>query len=97
MDFVSAVDLKLAEEYKAHITSLAPSIGMQLRNATIDGFSSASESLLGIVLFFAESGPTLILWLAILFVPARMLWRRYQRLRALGSPLRSLRMANTPQ
>ena len=69
MDFVSAVDLKLAEEYKAHITSLAPSIGMQLRNATIDGFSSASESLLGIVLFFAESRPTLILWLAILFVP----------------------------
>jgi hypothetical protein len=60
---------------------------MQLRNATINGFRSASESVLDIVLFFAEFGPTVLLWLAILLLPARMLWRRYQRLRALGSPL----------
>jgi len=58
---------------------------MQLRNAIINGFRSASESVLGIVLFFAESGPTLLLWLVILFVPARLLWRRYRRAQALGS------------
>ncbi len=84
VDF-STIDLKLAEEYKAQLTSPAPSIGMQLRNATINGFRSASESVLGIVLFFAESGPTLLLWLVILFVPARLLWRRYRRAQALGS------------
>jgi len=84
VDF-STIDLKLAEEYKAQLTSPAPSIGMQLRNATINGFRSASESVLGMVLFFAESGPTLLLWLVILFVPARLLWRRYQRAQALGS------------
>jgi hypothetical protein len=86
VDFAT-IDLKLAEEYKAQLTSPAPSIGMQLRNATINGFRSAAEGVLGVVLFFAESGPTLLLWFAILFIPARMLWRRYQRFRALSSPL----------
>jgi len=86
VDFAS-IDLKLAEEYKAQLTSPAPSIGMRFRNAIINGFRSASESLLGIVLFFAESAPTFLLWLAILLLPARMLWRRYRRAHALGSPL----------
>jgi hypothetical protein len=86
VDF-STIDLKLAEEYKAQLTSPAPSVGMQLRNASINGFRSAAEGVLGVVLFFAESGPTLLLWFAILFIPARMLWRRYQRARVMGSPL----------
>jgi hypothetical protein len=86
VDF-STIDLKLAEEYKAQLTSPAPSVGMQLRNAAINGFRSAAEGVLGVILFFAESGPAFLLWLAILFIPARMLWRRYQRFRALSSPL----------
>ena len=86
VDF-STIDLKLAEEYKAQLTSPAPSVGTQLRNASINGFRSAAEGVLGVVLFFAESGPTLLLWFAILFIPARMLWRRYQRARVMGSPL----------
>jgi anti-sigma factor RsiW len=84
----ATIDLKLAEEYKAQLTSPAPSAGMQLRNATVNGFRNASESLLGIILFFAEAGPTLLLWLTILFIPARLLWRRYRRVYALeGSSL----------
>ena len=75
----ATIDLKLAEEYKAQLTSPTPSVGMQLRNATVNGFRNASESLLGIILFFAESGPTFLLWLLILLIPARMLWRRYKR------------------
>jgi hypothetical protein len=81
----ATIDLKLAEEYKAQLTSPAPSAGMQLRNAIVNGFRNASESLLGVILFLAESGPTLLLWLAILFIPARLLWRRYQRAYALSS------------
>jgi len=87
VDFAT-IDLRLAEEYKAQLTSPAPSVGMQLRNAGINGFRSASESALGMVLFFAESAPTFLLWLAILILPARMLWRRYRRAYVLGSPLR---------
>jgi hypothetical protein len=81
----ATIDLKLAEEYKAQLTSPAPSAGMQLRNAIVNGFRNASESLLGIILFFAEAGPTLLLWLAILFIPARLLWRRYRSAYALSS------------
>jgi type IV pilus assembly protein PilA len=75
----ATIDLKLAEEYKAQLSSPAPSVGMQLRNATVNGFRNASESLLGILLFFAESGPTMVLWLLILLFPARLMWRRYKR------------------
>lgn len=83
----ATIDLKLAEEYKAQLSSPAPSVATQLRNASVNGFRNASESLLGIILFFAESGPTLVLWLAILFFPAWMLWRRYRRIQALGTSL----------
>jgi type IV pilus assembly protein PilA len=84
----ATIDLKLAEEYKAQLTLPAPSVGMQLRNAIVNGFRNASGSLLGIILLFAESGPTLLLWLAILFIPARLLLRRYQRAYAIsGSSL----------
>jgi hypothetical protein len=34
---------------------------------------------LGILLFFAESGPTPLLWLLILSFPARLIWKRYKR------------------
>jgi anti-sigma factor RsiW len=75
----ATIDLKLAEEYKAQLSSPAPSVGMQLRNATVNGLRNASETLLGILLFFAESGPTLLLWLLILLFPARLIWKRYKR------------------
>jgi anti-sigma factor RsiW len=81
----ATIDLRLAEEYKAQLSSPAPSVGMQLRNATVNGFRNASETLLGIILFFAESGPTLLLWLLILSLPAWLLWRRYQRSLAMSS------------
>jgi anti-sigma factor RsiW len=84
VDF-AAIDLKLAEEYKAQLTTPAPSVAIQLRNASVNGFRSAFESILSLVLFFAESGPTLLLWLAVLFVPVRFIWRRYQRSLAASS------------
>jgi len=58
---------------------------MQLHNATINGFRSASESVLGIVLFFAESGPMLLPGFVILFFPARVVSRRYQRAQEVSS------------
>jgi hypothetical protein len=81
----ATIDLKLAEEYKAQLSSPAPSVGIQLRNATVNGFRNASESLLGILLFFAESGPTLLLWLLILLFPARLILKRYGRSLAMAS------------
>jgi len=85
----ATIDLKLAEEYKAQLNTPAPSVLMQLRNATVNGFRNAFESLLALVLFLAESGPSLLLWLAVLGIPAWRLWRRYRRAQSLGSLARA--------
>lgn len=81
----ATIDLKLAEEYKAQLNTPAPSVLMQLRNATVNGFRDAFESLLALVLFLVESGPSLLLWLALVGIPAWRLWRRYRRAQSLGS------------
>lgn len=81
----SAIGLKLAEEYKAQLSTPAPSVLMRLRNATVNGFRSAFESLVGIALFFAESGPSLVLWAIVVGFPVWFLWRRYRRAHALAS------------
>lgn len=84
VDF-ARIDLKLAEQYRAQLTTPAPSVLIQLRNATISGFRNAFGSLLALVLFLAESGPSVLLWLALLGVPAWRLWRRYRRAQSLGA------------
>jgi Domain of unknown function (DUF4349) len=81
----AAIDLKLAEEYKAELTTPAPSVAIQLRNAMVDGFRTAFQSFLALVLFLAESAPTFLLWLMILAFPAWRLWHRYQRSLVVGS------------
>jgi hypothetical protein len=75
----ATIDLKLGEEYKAQLSSPAPSVASQVRNASVNGFRNAFESLLALILFSAEAAPTLLLWLALLSVPAWYFWRRYRR------------------
>ncbi len=84
VDFAT-IDLKLAEEYKAQLNTPAPSVLIEVRNASINGFRNAFETLWALVLFFAESGPSLLLWLALVGIPAWRLWRRYRRAHSLGS------------
>ena len=81
----ATIDLKLAEEYKAQLNTPAPSVLVQLRNASVNGFRNAFESLLALVLFLAESGPSLLLWLALLGIPAWRFWKRYRRAETLAS------------
>jgi type IV pilus assembly protein PilA len=83
VDFAT-IDLKLTEEYKAQLSSPAPSVASQLRNASVNGFRNAFESLLALMLFFAEAAPTLLLWLMFLSVPAWFFWRRYRRALAIS-------------
>lgn len=88
VDFAT-VDLKLSEEYKAQLGSPTPSISTRFHNAMITGFQSALETLVGVVLFFAEYRPTLLAWLVVLFPPAWLVWRRWRPSYVLASwPLR---------
>jgi hypothetical protein len=37
--------------------------------------------VLGVILFFEEFGPAILIWLVLLGLPAFLLWRRYRRMR----------------
>lgn len=81
VDFAS-VDVQLTEEYKAQLNPPAPSVSTRINNAFVAGYHNVSDTILGILLFFIESGPVLLLWLAILGIPTALAWRRYRRIRA---------------
>ena len=76
----ASVQLRVSEDYKAQLQVAPPSTGTRLRKALVEGYGSAVESVLNFVLFLLEAGPTLLLWAAVLFWPARYAWRRFRRL-----------------
>jgi Domain of unknown function (DUF4349)/Putative zinc-finger len=78
VDFAS-VDVQLTEEYKAQLNPPSSSIGTRLHNAFVSGIHNAGNTLLGIVLFFEEYGPVLLLWFVVLATPIWLLWRRWRR------------------
>jgi Domain of unknown function (DUF4349)/Putative zinc-finger len=78
VDFAT-VNMSLSEEYKAGLMLPGLSAGTRLHNALIEGFHNAGETLLGIMLFFAQFGLTLLIWGLILLVPAFFLWCRFRR------------------
>jgi len=53
------------------------SFGAQLHAAAAAGFGEASGSLAAILLYFIGRGPVALLWMVILYLPARLVWRRW--------------------
>ena len=66
----------ITEEFKAPAQALPSSLGTQFRNAAVDGYQSVVNFVIGVALFLVSDGPMLLLWVAILFFPARYAWRR---------------------
>jgi len=60
----------------------AASVSTRIHNAFVAGYRNASETALGIVLFFAHYGPALLIWLMILVLPVIVVWRRYRKVLA---------------
>jgi hypothetical protein len=59
------------------VSAPAESLGAQLHAAAAAGFGEASASLSAIVLFLIGRGPVALLWMVILYLPARLVWRRW--------------------
>lgn len=74
----SSIDLTLTEE--TH-TQPEASVGTRLREAFTNGLHAVGASILSLLLFLEEDGPTILFWLALLGIPAWLLLRRYRRLR----------------
>jgi hypothetical protein len=76
VDFAT-LTLTVNEEYKAQL-HVNDSLSTKFRNAAVDGFRGMVGSVVGISLFLLSSGPAILLWIAILFFPARFAWRRWK-------------------
>src|SRR5215470_3239485 len=68
----SNIHFSLREEHEAPVES----ISAQLRNAIGTGLSDAAHSLSALLIVLVSYGPSFVLWVAVLFFPARYLWRR---------------------
>jgi hypothetical protein len=78
----ATLTLKMKEDYKAQVQMVPPSTSSRIRNAAVEGYETMVGGLIGIALFLASWGPSLLLWSIILFFPVRGLWRRVRRARA---------------
>jgi len=67
------VQFSLREE----VASPQESLSAQLHAAAAVGFNEAAASLSAILLFLIGRGPMVLLWMAILLVPARFIFRRW--------------------
>lgn len=74
-DFAT-INLTITEDYRAQLQVVPPSTSTRLSNAAVEGYRNLTDGLMSVALFFLESGPSLLLWVAILFFPARFAWRK---------------------
>ena len=72
----STLNMKVAEDYKERVHVVPDSTSTRLRNAAVEGYAVMVAGLINLLLFLEAWGPSLLLWGAILFFPARWLWRR---------------------
>jgi hypothetical protein len=87
IDFAT-ITLSVNEEYKASLNGAPSSTGTRLHNAFVTGYHSVVENVVGFAAWLLESGPTLLLWAALLFFPIRWAWRRVRRvLRTASKPV----------
>jgi Domain of unknown function (DUF4349)/Putative zinc-finger len=81
----ATVEINLLEEYKAQLERPAPAVSTRFHNALVKGIRGAQETIIGIVLFCAEFGPSLVLWVLILVPAGWFFWRRWRRAYAAAS------------
>ena len=75
----ATLNATITEDYKAQLQVVPPSTSTRLSNAAVEGYKSMVDGIVSLVLFLLEDGPTLLLWGAVLFFPARLVWKRMRR------------------
>ncbi len=72
------IRLTLMEDYRAPLQTNLASVILQLRNSLVEGIASIFSSAAFVLGILFEFGLPLLFWAALLFVPARLAWRRYR-------------------
>jgi anti-sigma factor RsiW/DNA-binding transcriptional regulator YhcF (GntR family) len=78
IDFAT-VQLFMKEDYKASLQVAPSSTPTRLHNAAVEGFRGVADGAIDLILWLLEFGPSLLLWGAILFFPARWAWKRFRQ------------------
>ena len=73
----ATITLEVDEEQRASVNLGPIPIPTRLRQAVADGVESAAMSVLAVTISILRGGPVLLLWLAVLGLPAWWLLRRY--------------------
>ncbi len=72
----------ITEDYKAQLQIVPPSTATRMGNAAVEGYRNAADGVVSLILFLLSTGPSLLLWAAILFFPARFAWKKLRGLAA---------------
>ena len=75
----ATLNATITEDYQARLQVVPPSTWTRLSNAGVEGYKGMLEGVMSLALFLLENGPSLLLWLAVLFFPARLVWKKVRR------------------
>ena len=75
----ATLNATITEDYKAQLQVVPPSTSTRLGNAAVHGYKSMVDGMVGLALFLLENIPSLLFWLALLFFPARLVWRKVRQ------------------
>jgi len=72
----ATLSITVSEDYKAELKVVPPSTSTQIRNAAVEGYRNLVDGLLGVFLWLLSVLPALLVWCALLFLPARFAWKK---------------------
>ena len=75
----ATLNATITEDYKAELQVVPPSTSTRLGNAAIEGYRSMVDGVVSLALFLLSTGPSLLLWAAVLFLPGRLIWKKMRR------------------
>lgn len=81
------IRLTLMEDYRASLQVNFAAVVLQLRNSLVEGIGSIFSSAAVVLGVLLEFGLPILFWAALLFIPARIAWRRFRRAPATATAL----------
>jgi hypothetical protein len=81
VDF-GTLSVSFSEERKTQLQIMPPSVDTQFHNAAVEGYRSVVDGIVSLLIFLMSWGPSVLIWAAVLFFPARSAWRKLRRAEA---------------
>lgn len=72
----ATVQVELNEEYRKRLSTTSK--GTKIWNALVEGLGNLEDGAVAALIFLLAFGPSILLWLAVLALPAWLIWRRYR-------------------